>query len=221
MDYFERYKNINMPYGTDLSSHVINASKDSALRTFLSSPTLSDIYVDSIPTQSVVSNYSGDFFERTFLFEPDSDLAKVGNYIEHRGYTYLTMKSNDDDIYPNLYAKLCNEDFKLPLNITKKKVSTGRGGYTYIDQLETKDIPIVVDVKGYSIADNAILPLTEGRVIIYMKYSKEYLEKIKLNYEFELFNDSYKITDIQTDNIINHQGYIVLSAQKVVETNAT
>ena len=50
-----------MPYGTDLSSHVINASKDSALRTFLSSPTLSDIYVDSIPTQSVVSNYSGDF----------------------------------------------------------------------------------------------------------------------------------------------------------------
>ena len=131
------------------------------------------------------------------------------------------MKSNDDDIYPNLHAKLCNEDFKLPLNITKKKVSTGRGGYTYVDQLETKDIPIVVDVKGYSIADNAILPLTEGRVIIYMKYSKEYLEKIKLNYEFELFNDSYKITDIQTDNIINHQGYIVLSAQKVVETNAT
>lgn len=77
MDYFERYKNINMPYGTDLSSHVINASKDSALRTFLSSPTLSDIYVDSIPTQSVVSNYSGDFFERTFLFEPDSEIGRA------------------------------------------------------------------------------------------------------------------------------------------------
>lgn len=38
----------------------------------------------------------------------------------------------------------------------------------------------MVDVKGYSIADNAILPLTEGRVIIYMKYSKEYLEKLNL-----------------------------------------
>ena len=56
-----------MPYGTDLSSHVINASKDSALRTFLF-PTLSDIYVDSIPTQSVVSNYSGDFLSvRSYL----------------------------------------------------------------------------------------------------------------------------------------------------------
>lgn len=218
MNYFERYKVANMPYGNDLSSHIINASKESALRSFLSSPTLSEVKVNGFKTKSIVSVYSGDFFDRTFLFEPDSEHAKIGNYIKFKNYTYLTMKSNDNEIYPNLNGKLCNEDFKLPVGVTKKKVQTGRG-YTYVDEYETIDIPIVVDVKGYSVADNAVFPLTEGRVIIYMRYTESYLKYVALNYEFELFKDAYKITDIQTDRVVNDEGYIVLSAQKVVETN--
>lgn len=217
MNYFDRYKRINTPYGTTLSSHVLEASKQSALRSFLSSPTLSNVEVNGEESLSVVSVYQKDFYDRTFLFKPDAKEARVGNYIKHRGYTYLTLKSNDNDIYPNLLAKLCNEDFKLPTGKKRVKVSGRNGSFTYRDKYTFKHIPIVVDVKGYSIADNAILPLTEGRVIIYLRYEKDFLKYLNLNYEFEIFNDAYKITDIQLDKVIDHEGYIVLSAQKAVE----
>lgn len=220
MNYFEKYKAVNTPYGTTLPSHVNNYSKKSARRTFLQSPTLSQIQINESEEEvnSVVSVYGKDFFDRTFLFEPDSEHAKLGNYAHHRGYTYLFLKSNDNDIYPNMYAKLCNEDFKVPIETRKILVPTTRGT-TYKTEYVYKNVPIVIDVKGYSIADNAVLPLTEGRVIIYMQYQPIYVEKITLNYEFEIFNDKYKISDIQLDKVINGEGYIVLSAQKVSEVN--
>ncbi|EHT3675936.1 hypothetical protein ACJVV8_04510 [Staphylococcus pseudintermedius] len=217
MDYFERYKKVNTSYGITLSQHVIEASRQSAARSFYSSPTLTDIKVNGEKAKSVVSIYQKDFFDRTFLFPPDSEHAKIGNYIEHRNYTYLVMRSNDNDIYPNLYGKLCNEDFKLPTEKKKVKVKGHNGAFTYKYEYEYESIPIVVDVKGYSISDNAILPLTEGRVIIYMRYESRYLNHVTLNYEFELFNDTYKITDIQLDKVVGDEGYIALSAQKAVE----
>lgn len=221
MNYFERYQAANMPYGDNISDHIINASKRSALRSFLSSTTLSNVQVnDGDFVKSLVSVYSGDFFDRTFLFEPESKHAKVGNYIKFKDYTYLTMKSNDNEIYPNLKGKLCNEDFKLPIGIVKRKVSTPRGGYTYVNEEETINIPIVVDVKGYSVSDNAVLPLPVGRVNMYLGYSPKYMEHLSINYEFELFQNTYKITDIQTDNIINEVGYLAVSAQKVVDNDA-
>lgn len=217
MDYFERYKKVNTSYGLSIADHTIEASKQSALRSFLSSPTLSDVQVNDEYTKSVVSIYQKDYFDRTFLFEPDSEYAIVGNYVKYKGLTYLLLKSNDNEIYPNMYGKICNEDFKLPLNKTRVKVKTPRGSFTYKDEYTYKDVPVVVDVKGYSIADNAILPLTEGRVIIYLQYKPSYLDSLTLNYEFELFNDLYKVTDIQLDRVVGNEGYIVLSAQKAVE----
>lgn len=218
MNYFDRYKAINTPYGSQHSDHVIGYSKESAKRIFFQSPTLENIDVNEVKNiPSVVSIYQKDFFDRTFLLEPDSEHAKIGNYFKYKNYTYLIMKSNDNEIYPNLYGKLCNEDFLVPIE-TKKIQVQGHRGSTFKYEYVTEKVPIVVDVKGYSIADNAILPLTEGRVVMYMQYKPLYVEKIKLNYEFELFNDSYKITDIQLDKVIDEAGYIVLSAQKVVET---
>lgn len=222
MNYFERYKAINTPYGTSHSNHVISYSKESAKRIFYQSPTLTNISVNDTPNiSSIVSLYQKDFFDRTFLFEPDSEHANVGNYLKYKSYTYLVMKTNDDDIYPIVYGKLCNEDFLVPIETKKEKVVGARGVVTYKDVHVTEKVPIVVDVKGYSIADNAILPLTEGRVVIYMQYKPLYVDKVKLNYEFELFNDSYKITDVQLDKVIDEVGYIVLSAQKVVEANGS
>ena len=221
MNYFERYKAINTPYGNQHSDHVINYSKESAKRIFLQSPTLTNVEVNNTPNvPSIVSIYQKDFFDRTFLLEPDSQYAVVGNYFKYKNYTYLIMKSNDNEIYPNLYGKLCNEDFLVPIETKKIKVQGTRGD-TYKFEHVTEKVPIVVDVKGYSIADNAILPLTEGRVVIYMQFKPLYVDKVKLNYEFELFNDAYKITDIQLDKVINDTGYIVLSAQKVVESNGS
>lgn len=218
MNYFERYKKVNTSYGLTIADHTIEASKQSALRSFLSSPTLSDVRVNDEDAKSVVSIYQKDFFDRIFLFEPDSQHAKTGNYVDYKTRTYLLLKSNDNEIYPNMYGKLCNEDFKLPIGKTRVKIKTQRGGFTYKEEYQYKNIPVVVDVKGYSIADNAILPLTEGRVIIYLQYKPEYLKYLVLNYEFELFNDLYKVTDVQLDRVIGDEGYIVLSAQKAVET---
>lgn len=217
MNYFEKYKAVNTPYGNTLADHTITASKESALRSFVSSPTLKQVEINDVEQNSIVSIYQRDYFDRTFLLEPNSQYADLGNYIKFNNYTYLVMKSNDDDIYPTLYGKLCNEDFKVPIKKIKKKIVDHRGNAKYIDEIEYITVPIVADVKGYSISDNAVLPLTEGRVIIYLQYKQEYVDKIQLNYEFELFNDAYKISDIQLENIVNNKGYITLSAQKVSE----
>lgn len=218
MNYFDKYKAVNMPYGNTLAEHTITASKDSAYRSFISSPTLKQVEINGTTQNSIVSIYQRDYFDRTFLLEPDTKYADLGNYIKYKNYTYLIMKSNDDDIYPTLYGKLCNEDFKIPIKTVKKKIVDHRGNVSYNNEIEYENVPIVADVKGYSISDNAVLPLTEGRVIIYIQYKQIYVDKIQLNYEFELFNDAYKISDIQLEKIVNEKGYITLSAQKVSES---
>ncbi len=220
MDYLDRYKAMNTPYGTSIPEHTRNFSIDAARRFVLNSPTLYKVTINETETQAIVSNYQRDYFDRTFLLEPESPLADIGNYVKYRNYTYLIMKTNDDDIYPNLYGKLCNDTFLVPIE-TRKIPVVGSRGTTYKYEYVTKEVPIVVDVKGYSIADNAILPLAEGRIVIYMQYQPNYIKQIPLNHQFNIFNDEYKITDIQLDKVINEKGYIVLSAQKVSETNVT
>lgn len=218
MDYFDKYKKILSSQGSNLGEFVINNSKSSAHQSFINSPTVKDVIVDEVPDRAIVSISSKDFFDRQFLFPPDYDKAKLGSYIKFKDYTYLIMRTNDDDVYPNFHGKFCNEDFLIAMKTERVKVSTGNG-YTYKNVTETESVPIVVDSKGYSIADNAVLPLPEGRVVMYMQYKPIYLEKIKINYEFELFKTKYKISDIQLDNVYKDSGYLTLSAQRVVGTD--
>lgn len=218
MDYFDKYKKILSSQGSNLGEFVINNSKSSAHQSFINSPTVKDVIVDEVPDRAIVSISSKDFFDRQFLFPPDYDKAKLGSYIKFKDYTYLIMRTNDDDVYPNFHGKFCNEDFLIAMKTERVKVSTGNG-YTYKNVTETESVPIVVDSKGYSIADNAVLPLPEGRVVMYMQYKPIYLEKIKINYEFELFKTKYKISDIQLDNVYKDFGYLTLSAQRVVGTD--
>lgn len=218
MDYFDKYKKILSSQGSNLGEFVINNSKSSAHQSFINSPTVKDVIVDEVPDRAIVSISSKDFFDRQFLFPPDYDKAKLGSYIKFKDYTYLIMRTNDDDVYPNFHGKFCNEDFLIAMKTERVKVSTGNG-YTYKNVTETESVPIVVDSKGYSIADNAVLPLPEGRVAMYMQYKPIYLEKIKINYEFELFKTKYKISDIQLDNVYKDSGYLTLSAQRVVGTD--
>lgn len=218
MDYFDKYKKVLSSQGSNLGEFVINNSKSSAHQSFINSPTVKDVIVDEVPDRAIVSISSKDFFDRQFLFPPDYDKAKLGSYIKFKDYTYLIMRTNDDDVYPNFHGKFCNEDFLIAMKTERVKVSTGNG-YTYKNVTETESVPIVVDSKGYSIADNAVLPLPEGRVVMYMQYKPIYLEKIKINYEFELFKTKYKISDIQLDNVYKDSGYLTLSAQRVVGTD--
>lgn len=215
MDYLDKYKKTLTSQGATSGEYVINNSKLSAKRSFYNSPTLRDVIVDNKEDKAIVSISSKDYFDRQFLFPPDYDGASVGSYIKYKDYTYLIMRANDDDIYPNFIGKFCNEDFSVPMGIERVKVTTPNG-YRYKEVVQTEDVPIVVDSKGYAISDNAVLPLPEGRVVIYMKHKPIYLEKIKLNYEFELFNTKYQISDIRLDNVYADEGYIILSAQRVV-----
>lgn len=218
MNYFDKYKKILTSQGSNLGEFVINNSKASAHQSFINSPTVKEVIVDNIKDRAIVSISSKDYFDRQFLFPPDYSKAKVGSYIQFKEYIYLIMRHNDDDVYPNFHGKFCNEDFLVPLKTERVKVTTNNG-YTYKDVVTTEKVPIVVDSKGYSIADNAVLPLPEGRVVMYMQYKPLYLEKIKINYEFELFKTKYKISDIQLDNVFKDSGYLTLSAQRVVGTD--
>lgn len=206
--------------GATLRESVQESTKRQMVNYILDSPSLSYVSLnlnELIPTPCIVSNIR-TYFERRFLFLPDSNI-NTGDYITtDEDLTYLATNRNYNKLQPELIGELCNEDF--PISTTTQRVITGYNATNrpiYKDTVVEIKKPAVVSGKIYSQANNSPIPLADGTKIVKIPYSMNENEIPKINTIVKVDGLDYKITTITRDYVINNKGYLEIQIQRVPE----
>jgi hypothetical protein len=151
------------------------------------------------------------------------DEVCLGDLVDHKNKKWLVVDFVDDNkMHSSTTIKLCNSTF--PIKYNKRKVLlTDDEGNPILDQLGRpvyreeyeveKDEPCVVETKTTnSLLHTGQIQLPNGQIQIILKYQPS--DTIKLNYEFEMFNDPYKIIDIDYTNVIQNKGVVIIRAKR-------
>ena len=126
-----------------------------------------------------------------------------------------------NEIYPTATLKLCNSTYPIKQNKTKTlkldtqgKPVTDKFGdpvYIYTDG-QIINIPCIVESSIVAADENKQLPLPQGQLRVTMQYR----EDIKMNDTFPMYNNTYKIRNIDYTKVINSKGIMTLSVEQVV-----
>src|SRR5690606_24091574 len=129
---------------------------------------------------------------------------------------YLATERNYDPVYPELHCELCNWNFKL--TVDGVEVETGR--YDAKGRPITEIIsdivyyPCVLDTKVYSALSNESAAPPSGAMVIKLPYIPEHL--VQINYDVQVRNMEYKVTEVNYENVINDIGFIEVNLQRAV-----
>ncbi|MFS1518502.1 hypothetical protein V1503_18875 [Bacillus sp. SCS-151] len=158
-------------------------------------------------------------------YDSDSETKKVIGYTQHieRGnlltidglHWLITSFPEDNKIYRKAEIRLCNATFPHEYNKTRVLLGYDRDGKPiYDDVVEYEHIPCIAETKYTSTFNNDQLPLPDGHIKLILQYRVS--ESITVNREFEMYKNTYKITDIDYTKVINDKGIMVILAERMV-----
>ncbi|MCP1159441.1 hypothetical protein [Bacillus infantis] len=209
MDFKERYL-------TRLNNTVSNLdkSKYGLSMKFETSPSYKLVKVNGIDTDSIVYTDS-QYDEQTIIFKPDS-IVDIGSVVEFNEKQYLLISFFESDLTPKGELKLCNS--ALPIQSGKTRVLIGhhpRTGEPIYDWVEGEEklVPCVTETK-YSIReDNDKIPIPDGTMLVTMQYQESL--PIQHNFEFSMYDERYKVLNVDKTKVLNGKGIIVITAERV------
>jgi hypothetical protein len=145
------------------------------------------------------------------IFQPN-----VGDFIEFEGNKYLNVYiSEERETYWSSKARLCNSTYPIKLNKTTVLKGHNQLGKPIkeevyeIDRLE----PCIVETGNYTSDTDKQLVIPRNTMYITMKYQPS--DTLVVNYEFTMYNNKYKIVDIDYTKVINDKGIIKIIAERV------
>jgi hypothetical protein len=134
--------------------------------------------------------------------------------IDNLNWLIITLPE-DNKIYRKAEMKLCNSTY--PIKSNKTKVLKGYnqlGKPIYEDVYEVNRLePCIVETSYYKTDSNAQLVIQNNQLSITIKY--QISDTIAINEEFTMYNNQYKITDIDYTKVINEKGIIKIIAERV------
>ena len=222
MGYLDLFRQRTLSNGDKPTDGIVNSTKQSIKNNFSNSlftekVLINGIEYDTLITQGKTSN------DKKLLFIPDVQLD-VGSVVELQNKSYLIMDflgEGVNEIYPTATLKLCNSTYPIKQNKTKTlkldtqgKPVTDKFGdpvYIYTDG-QIIDIPCIVESSIVAADENKQLPLPQGQLRVTMQYR----EDIKMNNTFPMYNNTYKIRNIDYTKVINNKGIMTLSVEQVV-----
>lgn len=218
MTEYQSYRDRVMASGQTRSESVTNRTKKVQLSRFNSSETLSQVTLNDDETivDAIISRVKteGKYDRNKFLFKPDTPVF-LGDVVHFNGDAYLAIEWVNDPIYPELTGKRCNTVFPLRTGSTRTRIGTDAFGKPiYQIQEEVKELPAIVDKKGYNIIDNSAISLPDGFINVFIHYDVNF--QILLNYEFKIDDVPYKVTDVSKENVYNNKGFLEIRAEKVI-----
>jgi hypothetical protein len=139
-----------------------------------------------------------------------------GDFIEYQSNYYLNVFSPEErETYWSSKARLCNSTYP----IKSDKLRTLKG-YNHLNKPIYEDVydidrlePCIVESRNYATDTNAQLIIPNNSVLITIKYQPS--DTLKENYEFTLYNNKYKVINIDYTRVINEKGIITLLAERV------
>ena len=220
MSKYEVFRNRMKADGNTYTESLINRTKRVETRRFLGSPTLSYVDIEELG-KDVPTIISEDdrVLKKRFLFLPDTEI-KVGMIVHQRdkGNKYLALQRSDDDIYPQLFAELCNHDFEIRKTERILTGHTPQGRPIYEDFVTTEMVPSVLYTNVYSTLSNVEISLPSGALIVRIPYKDEYAELIQKNDEYEMNTGKYIVTEVDLGYVVyGKEGFLEVTLQRKVE----
>jgi hypothetical protein len=206
-NYFSGYEN-------DEFSQNATAAFDELLN---SSPETYSVSINGI-TKSVIIQFKEE--NERYLLTRIGDV-QFGDVVNHKNNNWLVV-TNPDDNKMNLTTimKLCNSTYPIKSAGTKTLKLDSNGNpvldkfdnpvYTYTEGTNIS-IPCIVESSFIATDENKQLPLPQGQLRVTMQYRDD----IKVNDTFAMFNNTYKIRNVDYTKVINNKGIIVLSVEEV------
>jgi hypothetical protein len=216
MSYLDIYRSRTLSSGNKSTDGIINTSKETIKNNFSNSLFSESILIHGVEYDAIITQEQKSE-DKKILFMPDTKV-EIGSVVNLSGNNYLVMDFKGEginEIYPSGTIKLCNSIYPIKSNPTKTIIGyydNGKPEYGEVyatDRLE----PCIVESKNYATNTNAQLIVQNNAILITIKYQPS--ETFKVNYEFTMYNNKYKITDIDYTKVINGKGIIQILAERV------
>jgi len=213
VSYIEKYNRRLTTNGTSVTEAMINKSKLAHNRDFATSPSFYQVMIDGILVDTII-NKTTNYDVKKIHFRNNVD-AYVGGVVEFKDSKYLIMETDSDEIYTFAKMEKCNGTFSVQTGIEKVVIGRDpRGKPIYGETVTYSDQPCIIKSTYFSANENDSLPLPEGKLNIFMKY--QIADNIKVNYQFKMYDATYKISDIRYSRVINNVGVMEVSCERVV-----
>lgn len=170
---------------------------------------------ETVETKVMIYNkYGADSDSKSIIGYP-SDIER-GNVVKVNADNWLVISYPEDNkIYRKAEMRLCNATF--PIISDKTKVLIGRddrGKPYYEDQYAiNKQEPCIVESGNYKADNDQQLSLPNDTVSITLKYQPS--DSLVINFEFELYEQKFKVTNIDKTKVIKGIGVIKILAERV------
>lgn len=214
---YNSYRERLLANGGNIVDATKLTTKRSQMKEITASPLRAEVYVnldESVNYTCIPSIIKNNYEKRSFLFMPDVQINK-GDYITHDGFTYLVIEINNSDTHPLATAQLCNSTFPLHTIITETLIGkdTRTNRPVYEEQLQLITVPCIIESRYTQANDTKNFQIPEDRLTISAQYKEN--NNAELNYEFDAYNDRYRIVDVDLTLVINGVGIIKIIAEKV------
>lgn len=209
--------------GVTTSEAIVNNSKYSSSIQFFNSPFLKEILINDKVVKAIVTQgkTSGD---KTFLLEPEKSVA-AGSVVVISNKNYLVMDFKDEginEIYPTGTLKVCNNLFPIKQDEIRvllrdandNPVLDGRGRPQYTTEIVLVTAPCIVESRYSFTRGEQQIALAEDRIEVVVGFVES--ENLKLDFEFKMYGDTYKVKNIDHSNVINSEGILIISAERKV-----
>lgn len=159
--------------------------------------------------------------QRTFLFLPDQKVD-IGGVIDLVDEKFIIHDNTEMDIFPTFYGIKANNTFKI--KIGEDKVISG---YSSVGQPQYSSVtPIYFERPCYATTNarfnvytefKGSVNLPEGRLYIFLPYSPDV--KLTDGMEFTMFDDRYRIINVDVSSVYNEKGITELFVEKIQDEN--
>jgi hypothetical protein len=141
---------------------------------------------------------------------------EIGNVltIDETNWLIITYPE-DNKIYRKAEIQLCNSNYPIKTNKTRVlKGHDGLGKPIYQESYAINKVtPCIVETKTSSADTNAQLSFPNNSILITVKYQTS--DTLKENFEFNMYNDKYKVINVDYTKVINEKGIVKILAERV------
>ena len=221
MSYIDHYKTRLHAEGATPGEAYASATINVINESFSNAPNYRNIPVDSVLTDvrvlDVKSSQQGNqilSFIKELLFRPNT-VRRRGSYADLEGQKWLLF-DYIAGITPKAVIRLCNEELTIQTGSTQVLIGTDAMNRPVYDTHPTyTSYPCVVDSKVQNPYDNlnAAISLPEGSISVIIPYTSQVAE----NMQFEMWSYDYKIIGVNNQYVINNEGPMIITAQRVVK----
>jgi hypothetical protein len=212
-DYLNQYRErVNKTSAERLVDHT----KQSFIKMFIGNPNYRLLSINGIQYETLYSQGKNSD-EKSLLFIPNTKVD-IGSVVELNSNSYLIMDFQGEginEIYPSATLKKCNNTYPIKLNKTSQLKGHNQLGKPVYEDVYSVDKlePCIVESGNFSTDTDSQLVIPKNTVFITLKYQLS--DTVNYNYEFTMYNNKYKIKDIDYTKVINEKGIIKLIAERV------